>query len=365
MKVSDIVSYLESIANPSLQESYDNSGLLIGTGEEEINAVLISLDLTEEVLDEAIAKGVGMIISHHPIIFKGIKRFNAKNYVERIVHKAIKNDLVIYAIHTNLDNIKLGVNSAISAKLNLVNTRILAPREGQLSKLVTYVPMAAREELLEALFLAGAGNIGNYSEASFSSEGFGTFKGNEQSNPSLGEKGIREEVKESRLELLVNNFKLSQVLEALNRVHPYEEVAYEILPLSQANQDFGSGYIGELPEEMIFEDFMELLKTTFKLSIIRHTSKVKKKLKTIALCGGAGSFLLSSAIKQKADVFISADFKYHEFFDADNQIVIADIGHYESEQFTSQLLIDKLKEKFRNFAFLLTETNTNPVKYYK
>ncbi|MCB0509869.1 MAG: Nif3-like dinuclear metal center hexameric protein, partial [Bacteroidetes bacterium] len=286
MKVSDIVSYLESIANPSLQESYDNSGLLIGTGEEEINAVLVSLDLTEEVLDEAIKRGAKMIISHHPIIFTGLKRFNAKSYVQRIVAKAIKNDLVIYAMHTNLDNVSQGVNAALASKLNLLNTRILLPKENQLVKLVTYVPSAEKDKLLDALFLAGAGIIGNYSEASFSSEGYGTFKGNEQSKPKIGVPGKREIVKETRIEVLLNNFQRAQVLEALQRTHPYEEVAYELLNLSQANQDIGSGFIGELPEEMLFEDFMDLLKTNFNLSVIRHTSKLKNKIKKIALCGG-------------------------------------------------------------------------------
>ena len=365
MKVGDIVTYLESLAPPIYQEHYDNSGLITGSKDQEVSKVLVCLDSVEPVLDEAIRQNANLIIAHHPIVFSGLKSLTGKNYVERILIKAIKNDIAIYAIHTNLDNVIAGVNSEICARIGLVEPKILSPKSELLNKLVVFVPNDNLNEVRDAMFQAGAGNIGDYSEASFNSKGTGTFKPGVHTNPKIGKSGgPRESVEETKIEVLLEPHQLGSVLKAMHNAHPYEEVAYDIIPLDNSLLEVGSGMIGELETPMETTLFLRQLKDIFKCSVIRHTDLVKKTIATVAVCGGSGSFLLSKAIQQKADIFITGDFKYHEFFDADNQIVIADIGHYESEQYTSDLIVRKLSEKFPNFAFLLTEVDTNPVKYF-
>lgn len=364
MKLQEIINYLQEIAPPSLQEPYDNSGLLVGNINNEIEKAIVCLDAIEEVVQEAINENAQLVIAHHPIIFSGLKSLTGKNYIERTILKAIKNNIAIYAIHTNLDNVLHGVNKKISDKIGLINTKILVPKTNTLCKLISFVPLVHKDEVLQALFNAGAGNIGNYSEASFSQKGIGTFKGNEDANPTIGEIGEREEVDEYKIEVLLPQYKLSKVLQALLKAHPYEEVAYDIIPLLNQNQETGSGMVGELEEAIPTKEFLNHIKQVFDTQAIKHTALIQPQIKKVAVCGGSGSFLLKDAISAKADIFITADFKYHQFFDADNQIIIADIGHYESEQFTSELLIEKLNKKFSNFAVVFTEINTNPVKYF-
>lgn len=364
MKIGEIIQILESVAPLSTQESYDNSGLIVGDKSTEITGTLISLDCTEDIVDEAIEKGCNLIISHHPIVFKGLKKFNGKNYVERVVIKAIQNGIALYAIHTNLDNYQLGVNKMIGSKLGIEQTRILSAKENQLEKIVTYVPTEHLLQVQNALFNAGAGNIGDYSDCSFSSEGTGTYKGNEDSNPAYGEKGKRHYEAEHKLEVLVEKNKTHSAIQALLSAHPYEEVAYDVLILNNKHPYLGSGMIGELDEAVPVVEFLERLKKQFNCGVIRHTELCKTTIKKVAWCGGSGSFLLSAAKSQNADIFITADFKYHEFFDAENQIIIADIGHYESEQFTIELIRDIITKKIPTFAPCLTEHNTNPVKYF-
>lgn len=364
IRIKELTSYLESLAPLSTQESYDNSGLIIGDPNKEVSSALFSLDCTEEIVDEAIAAGISLIIAHHPIVFKGLKSITGKNYVERTILKAIKNDIAIYAIHTNFDNYKHGVNAEIAERIGLKNTSILAPKHGVLSKLHVFVPSAHLEAVREALFSAGAGQIGKYSECSFSNEGLGTFKAGDGTNPFVGEIGKRQEEKECKIEVLLPTNSVSSVLNAVRGVHPYEEIAYDIVPLSNVNQDNGSGMIGELDEEIDVLDFLNHLKQTFGAEGIRYTNAVKPRVKKIALCGGSGSFLIEQAKRAGADVYVTGDVKYHEFFDADGQIMIADIGHYESEQFTSNRLAAVIKEKFPKFAVHLTRNNTNPINYF-
>jgi dinuclear metal center YbgI/SA1388 family protein len=364
MKLKAFTQFLEHQFPLSLQESYDNSGLLIGNLEMEITGVLLCLDSIEKIVDEAVEKNCNLIISHHPIIFKGLKKMTESNYIERVVSKCIKNDIALYAIHTNLDNHFEGVNKELANRIGLKNLRILQPIEGNLSKLTVFVPKDALEKLDEAIFKAGGGQIGNYSECHFRTEGTGTFKGNENSNPQIGNKNVREAFEEFRVEYLVSNYHLRTVLNAIYAAHPYEEVAYEIYPIQNSNQFEGAGMIGELETEQDEIAFLTQLKSTFNCGIIRHTQLLGRKIKKVAVCGGSGSFLLSKAIQQKADIFITGDFKYHEFFDAEKQIIIADIGHFESEQFTTNLLAERLKENFTNFAIHLTEHNTNPINYF-
>lgn len=363
MKASAIISLLEQLAPPSLQESYDNSGLIVGNSDTEVASVLISLDCTEDVVDEAIQLGCNMIVSHHPIVFSGLKRFNGSNYVERTVMHAIRNNILIYAIHTNLDHVSDGVNGRIAQRLGLVNTKILAPKKEQLNKLVTFAPVAHADAVRNALFDAGAGHIGNYDRASFNVDGQGTFRGNAGTNPFVGEIGQTHTEHETRIEVILPAFASSRIVKALKEAHPYEEVAYDLYPLLNAWEQAGAGLVGDLPEEIDALEFLRSLKTSMNTACVRYTLPHKHKVQRIALCGGSGSFLLSHAKGAKADVFITADYKYHQFFDAENAIIIADIGHYESEQFTMQLLADRLADNFPKFATHLTRVNTNPINY--
>lgn len=364
MKIKDVVEYLESIAPRSLQESYDNAGLIVGDKNVAVTGVLIALDTIEAVVDEAIEKGCNLVVAHHPIVFGGLKTFTGKNYVERVIIKAIKNDIAIYAAHTNLDNVyKNGVNGKIAEKLGLTKTRILNPKKGLLKKLSVFVPIDSTERIKTVLFDAGAGNIGNYSESSFKTAGVGSFKANEFSNPTVGKIGTQHEEKEHRLEVVFPAYLQQTIVRNLIQAHPYEEVAYDIYTLDNIHQEIGSGLVGELEEPMETMAFLNLLKQNMKADGIRYTALCKKEIKRVALCGGAGSFLLGNALGAQADIFITGDYKYHQFFDAENRIIIADIGHYESEQYTIELFYELLTQKFRNFAIHCTEVNTNPINY--
>lgn len=363
MRLQELTSYLESLAPLSYQEDYDNSGLIVGDPDQEVRSALISLDCTEDIVDEAIAKGCNLIISHHPIVFKGIKKFNNKTYVERVVIKAIKNDIALYAIHTNLDHIQTGVNAKICEKLGLKNPQILAPKGGILKKLITYVPVESANSVRHALFAAGGGNIGNYSDCSFNVEGYGTFKASDEANPYVGQKGELHQESETKIEVIFSSYQESKIIKALKLAHPYEEVAYDVYQLSNPHENVGAGMIASLEEAMPEIDFLKLVQEKLKAKVIRFTTLRGKPVKRIAVCGGSGSFLLKNAIAAKADVFITGDFKYHEFFDAENKIVIADVGHFESEQFTQELLFEIIRKKFANFALHLTEYNTNPINY--
>ena len=364
MKLAEITNYLESIAPLNYQEDYDNSGLIVGNINDEITSALVALDCTEQIVDEAIDKQCNLIITHHPIVFKGLKKFNGKTYVERVVLKAIKNNIALYAIHTNLDHVMEGVSGEICKRLGIVSGKILAPKGGLLRKMVTFCPTALADNLRRALFIAGAGHTGNYSECSFSAEGIGTFKASANSNPYVGEKGLQHQEREQRIEVVFKTQDERKVLVALLENHPYEEVAYDIYSISNALTTVGAGMVGWLPEEMDAAVFLQYVKEKMNAKVIRHTALLPKKIKKVAVCGGSGSFLLKDAIAAGADAFITADFKYHEFFDAEDKLIICDIGHYESEQFTSNLLIDNIQEKFSNFAIRLTEHNTNPINYF-
>jgi dinuclear metal center YbgI/SA1388 family protein len=364
MLIIQITIFLETIAPPSLQEDYDNAGLLTGNASMTCTGVLISLDCTEAIVQEAIDKKCNLIVAHHPIIFGGLKKINGKNYVERTIIKAIKNDIAIYAIHTNLDNVLHGVSGKMAEKLGLENVQILSPKKNILQKLAVFVPKENAQKLTDALFATGAGNIGNYSECSFSTTGIGTFKPEENANPTKGEIGLRDMANETKVEVIFPTWLQGQIIAVMKANHPYEEVAHDIYNLANTYQETGSGIIGNLPKAIEENEFLAKLLTIFKVKVVRHTALTGKKIQKVALCGGAGSFLINAAKAAGADVYITADVKYHEFFDADGQLLLADIGHYESEQFTIDLLFELLSDKFPNFALLKTGVNTNPVQYF-
>ncbi len=363
LRIRDVAAYLESFAPLAYQESYDNAGLLTGDPDAEVTGTLVTLDCTEQVVDEAVELGCNLIVAHHPIIFKGLRRLTGATYVERTVIKAIRHHIAIYAIHTNLDSVHTGVNRKICEKIGLAGTRILAPKTDSLTKLVTFVPREQTGDVLTALYGAGAGQIGNYQNCSFRVEGKGTFKPNGEANPTIGQRAVQEEVDEHRVEVIFPDHLRSRVISALKAVHPYEEVAYYLTRLVNENQEVGSGMIGELEEALEPTEFLRRLKDSMDLKVIRHTRIPDQPIKKVAVCGGSGSFLLPQARRAGAQAFVSADFKYHEFFDAEDQLIIADIGHYESEVFTKELLGEVLTKKFPNFAISFSRTVTNPISY--
>jgi dinuclear metal center YbgI/SA1388 family protein len=365
MILKELISFLETWAHPSLAADYDNVGLQTGNPNWEVKAVLISIDCTEAVVNEAIALGANVIICHHPVIFKGLKSLTGKNYVERTVIQAIKYDTAIYAIHTNLDAKIDGVNYIVAEKLGLKldSLKVLRGEKQLLQSLTVYVPSQYVELVKNATFEAGAGQLGHYSSCSFQSQGEGQFKADENAKPFLGTLGILEKVEEMKLELTMPRYLTARVVEAMKKAHPYEEAAYSIQTLENQWEEVGTGLIGELPEPMPEYDFLIMVKTSLNVSLIRHTAFLGKPVKRIALSGGTCSFLIPDAIAKGADVFITADIKYHEFFNAEGKVLLADINHFESEQFTSELIGKRLIGKFANIAMFFSKAVTNPIQY--
>ncbi|MDC8006098.1 Nif3-like dinuclear metal center hexameric protein [Aureisphaera galaxeae] len=371
MKVKDVIHALEELAPLAYSEDFDNTGLLVGNAQNEVTGILVTLDTLEAVVDEAIAHDCNLIVSFHPIIFKGLKRITGKTYVERVVLKAIAHNISIFAIHTALDNAWNGVNAMMCEKLGLKNRQILIPQSGTIQKLITFAPHEAATEVREALFAAGAGNIGNYSNCSFNHSGMGSFMGNEDSNPTIGKKGETHFEPEIEIGVTFQKHLESKVLQALFSAHPYEEVAYEVTTLNNTNQHIGMGMMGEFEEALSEEVFLKHAKEVFKTGCVRHSSLLGKPIKKVAVLGGSGSFAIKAAQGKGADAFITADLKYHDFFSAENRILLTDVGHYESEQYTKDLLVAHLSKKITNFApalpegrVVLSQVNTNPITYY-
>ncbi|MEO8590557.1 MAG: Nif3-like dinuclear metal center hexameric protein [Flavobacteriales bacterium] len=364
MKIKDIASALEQWAPRSLQEDYDNSGLQVGDPEAEVTSALVCLDCTEAVVEEAAATGCGLIIAHHPVIFKGLKSLTGRNYVERTILAALRHGIAIFAIHTNLDNVLEGVNGEIANRLGLKPLRVLDPKPDQLLKLVVFVPKDHADPVRNALFGAGAGRIGGYDECSFNLDGTGTFRAGEGTNPFVGEQGKRHNEQEVRIEVLLHAPRQGAILAAMRTAHPYEEVAYDLYPLLNDHQLVGSGLLGEWDNALSESDFLARLKAVFGLKAVRHTALLGKPVRRVALCGGSGAFLLEKAVAAGADAYITGDVKYHQFFDADRRLLLADIGHYGSEQFTMGLIQRRLGEVFPTFAVRLTEIVTDPIYHY-
>ena len=363
MIVQDVINQLEDLAPLAYAEEFDNVGLLVGDNQTEVTGILVTLDTLPEVVDEAITENCNLIVSFHPIIFKGLKSITGNSYVERVVQKAIKNDIAIFAIHTALDNAFEGVNAEFCNRLGLKNKSILIPQLGTIKKLTTFVPKQDAETVRTALFEAGGGALGKYENCSFNSDGLGTFQGNHETNPTIGKPNEFQSVEETRIDIVYAKHLESKILNALFQAHPYEEVAHELSTLNNKNQHIGMGMIGELDTPMNEHDFLALVKQTMKCEMIRHSKRLKKPIQKVAVLGGSGSFAIGAAKAAGADAFVTSDLKYHDFFSAEHQILLMDIGHYESEQYTKTLLVTYLKKKIPNFAVLLSKINTNPVKY--
>lgn len=364
MKIWQLEGVLNEMAPLAYAESYDNVGLLVGNPQEDIKGVLVCHDALESVIDEAIAKKCNAVVCFHPILFSGLKKITGKNYVEKAVLKAIKNDIAILAVHTALDNHQEGVNKILCNALGLENTKILIPKTNYIEKLIAFVPQKNLDDVKNGLFSVGAGNIGNYSNCSFTSNGTGTFKGNENSKPVVGQKNKLETVSEVKLEVTFEKHLQNMILKTLFENHPYEEVAYEIYSLENKLQNVGLGMIGEFKNAKNENDFLADVKKILQCGIIRHSSLLNKPIKRVAVLGGSGADAIKAAKAQKADAYITADLKYHNFFEAENELLLADVGHFESERFTKNYICDYLKEKITNFAIILSEENTNPVQYF-
>ncbi len=363
MKIKEVIALLEELSPLAYSEDFDNTGLLVGDENTTVSGILVTLDTLETVVDEAIEKKCNLIVSFHPIIFSGLKKITGKTYVERVLQKAIKHDIAIFSNHTALDNSWNGVNAMICEKLGLKKRQILLPQHGTIKKLVTFVPSKNAEDLRNALFAVGAGSLGNYENCSFNIEGKGSFKGNENSSPVVGKKGEMHFEDEIQIGITFAKHLESRILKALFQSHPYEEVAYEITTLENQNQHIGMGMVGEFENAKDEKEFLDFLKKTMETACVRHSRLLNRKIKKVAVLGGSGSFAIDAAKRAGADAFVSADFKYHDFFKAENTILLADIGHYESEQYTKDLLHSFLNKKIISFAVLLSQTNTNPISY--
>ncbi|MCL9805050.1 Nif3-like dinuclear metal center hexameric protein [Flavobacterium amniphilum] len=363
MKIKEILSVLEEMAPLAYAEDFDNVGLLVGDANAEATGVLVCHDALETVIDEAIEKQCNLVVCFHPILFSGIKKITGKNYVERSILKAIKNDIAIYAVHTALDNHQNGVNKIFCDALGLINTKVLIPKQNFIQKLVTYTIPENADKVRNAMLSAGAGTIGNYDNCSFNSEGFSTYEGNENSNPSVGNKGELTKTEEIKIEVTFEKYLQSKILKGLFSNHVYEEVAYEIYDLQNSHQNIGLGMIGELKEGMDENDFLKMVKEKMDCGGIRHTQLLGKPIKKVAVLGGSGSYAIRNAISAGADAYLTADLKYHNFYEAESRILLADIGHFESERYTKNYIVDYLTKKIPNFAIVLSQINTNPVKY--
>ncbi len=363
MTVREVCKIIEEFAPVGYQESYDNSGLLVGSLDSLVNGVLISLDVTPEVVDDALVKGANLIIAHHPVIFSDIKRLTGSTYTEKTLIKAIKNGISIYCAHTNLDSVWNGVSIAFANRIGLINTRILSPASDQLVKLTSFVPHENVDEVRAAMFNAGAGHIGEYDQCSFNLEGKGTFRASDAANPHVGEKGILHQEPETRVEVIVPKPILPKVIQALMVAHPYEEVAYDVYPLLNKNPRVGLGVFGKLPVAQDENTFLKKIKNTFQVGCLKHSPLLGKPIEKVAFCGGSGASLLKHAKALSADVFITADIKYHQFFDAEREIILVDMGHFESEQIAIDIFYELITKKIPTFAVQKSSVKTNPINY--
>ena len=364
MNVKDVAAKLGNLFPLQEAEDFDNVGLLCGNLEREVSGILICHDALENVVEEAISRNVNFIVAFHPIIFSGLKSITGKNYVEKSVLKALENKIAIYAIHTSFDNDYFGVNFEICETLGLKNQKILMPKNSSLKQLQVYVPKEYSDNLKEALFTAGAGNIGFYDECSFKISGEGTFRPQSGSNPFSGKIDERENADEDIISVIFEDYKLSKILAAMKSVHPYEEVAHQIINLENENQYSGLGRFGELEVALDTEDFLKLVKEKFNLKVIKHTEISNKKIKKVGVLGGSGASGIAAALQNNCDAYLTGDLKYHDFFAVEDKMLLCDIGHFESEQYIVSQLFEKLSQNFTIFAILKSEENTNPIKYF-
>ncbi|MBS4014139.1 MAG: Nif3-like dinuclear metal center hexameric protein [Bacteroidetes bacterium] len=364
IKLKEILAAINSDIPFALQEEYDNSGLIIGNPDNVVSKGLICVDITEDLIKEAINEKCNVIISHHPIIFKGLKSITGKNYVENVIIEAIKNDIAIISAHTNVDNYYYGVNRKLGEAIGLKNLRILAPKNEILKKLVVFCPKDHAEKVRDAIFNAGAGRIGNYDCCSYNIDGKGSFRAVEGANPFVGEVNKLHFEEEVRIETIFPDYIKHEIIKAMLKAHPYEEVAYDIYPLDNTFDRVGAGMIGVFEKPLNPKNFLDIVKEKLNIPVLKHSRIFAENISSVAICGGSGSVLLNHAVSQNADAFITADIKYNMFFEAENKLLLVDAGHFETEQFTSEVLYDVVSKKITNFALQISKKQYNSVHYY-
>lgn len=362
--LGEFTRWLEELIPPAFQEHYDNSGLQVGDPDASVNSVLLTVDVSAEVIAEAGEHGCNLIISHHPLIFTPLKRIAGGSETERCVASAVRGGIAIYSAHTSFDNVSWGVSHILAEMIGLTKIRVLAPLKGKLSKLITFVPVSHAGRVREALFAAGAGHIGNYDRCSFSVTGDGTFRAGEGADPYAGQVGEDHSEPEIRIEAVMPSHLAPACVRALLAAHPYEEAAYDIIALENEYHGAGAGAIGTLPGPLTVTMLLEKLKALTGIPVIRYSGDAARTVTTIAVCGGSGSDLISAAARAGADAFVTGDIKYHAFTQAPDDMIVADIGHYESEKFSLELLHDLINKKFPKFALRFSGIKTNPINYY-
>lgn len=364
MRCKDIFDRIERWAPREIAWERDNIGLQVGSADREVNKILLTLDLTEPALKKALEQNCSLIITHHPLIFNPLKKIDIQNNLKsRLIEKLIKNNITLYSAHTNLDYTKKGVSFILAEKLALKNLRFLSPIERTQSKIVVFTPSYSLEKVSDAIFSAGGGIIGEYSECSFRSNGKGTFRGSELSNPSIGIKKKKEIVDEIRLEVVADNWKINSVMHAIKKVHPYEEPAIDIYPLKNRG-NYGVGAVGELNKPMSAAYFLNYVLDKLKIRNFRYSGKSGGMISKIAVCGGAGSEYINDAVNAGADAFITADVRYHAFQEAEGKILLIDAGHYETEIFALDAVSRFLKKNFEDIEIIKFTKNVNPVIFY-
>ncbi|MDR3129421.1 MAG: Nif3-like dinuclear metal center hexameric protein [Tannerellaceae bacterium] len=363
VSIREVLDVLEEFAPLALQESFDNTGIQVGEIGQEVKGVLLCVDVTEDVMDEALVKGCNLVIAHHPLLFKPVKSLRGTTYVERCVMKACKYDMVIYAAHTNLDNLRKGINGWLGKRIGLDNVHILSPKREGLVKVVTFVPSGHVQKVQDALFATGAGCVGNYDRCSFRHEGLGSFRAQEGAHPFLGKVGKEHVEREERIETVVPVHLQEKILQAVYAAHPYEEPVTDLYPLNNAWEEVGSGIWGDLSAEEDEREFLLRVKELFKIRCIKHSTLRGKPVRRVAVCGGSGAFLIKEAIACGADVLLTGEARYNDYHDVQNRLLLAVTGHYESEACTKDIFRTLLSEKFPTFALHLSEADVNPVKY--
>jgi len=367
MTCGEIIKYIESWAPKEIAWSKDNVGLQVGSAERKVKNIFLSLDLNMKVLNEAITKNCNLIINHHPLLFNPIRKIDIdKDPISLILEKIIKHDVTLYSAHTNLDFTKDGVSFELAKTLKLKNIRFLTNLKSIQYKLIIFVPDSHLEIVANTIFKDGGGIIGEYSNCSFRTSGEGTFKGSEKASPSLGKKLSFEIVNEVKLEVIIDSWKLGKIISEVKKVHPYEEIAYDVYPLNNENSNYGMGAVGEIDKPMEMDEFLVHVAKCLKIKNFRHTKGNRKKIKTVAVCGGSGSELIPDAIKVGADSFITADIKYHTFLDNEERLCLIDAGHYETEILVLKELNKRLSDvtigkKIKVYKY---NSSTNPVIFY-
>lgn len=363
MKISEITGAIEKYAPLWLQEEWDNAGLQVGDTDREATGAVLCVDATEAIVDEAIDRGVNLVISHHPLLFRGLKRITGRTATERIVAKALKHDIAIYSAHTNMDSAPGGVSWATGRRAGLTAMRTLVPQQGRLMKLAVFVPSAYSNAVSEALWNAGAGRMGNYDRCAYMTDGRGTYRPLPGADPAIGTVGQSHTEAETRIEVVFPTAISGRVVQAMLKAHPYEEPAFDLIPLANDITSAGLGVIGSLKTPMPASEYIAWVKQALGIGAIPYAGDARRMVHRVALCGGAGAEFIGNAIAAGADLYMCGDLKYHDFTTHADSIVLADIGHYESEQCTKEIFYDIIQKNFPNFATYYAEEDKNPISY--